>query len=156
MNINVQIENRYRNLITDETVFWNHSGIEVNASLTGVNIRTAPLKSLLQGGIAFDSIAGVENKHGKSWRLYDSIEQARKYGATISLVTTESTGIQKGTAIKYQGVIVGEVISTKANFAQKSTQIIARIKPEYTDNITRKTSYFWVAAPEVGLNGIKI
>lgn len=155
VNINIQIENRYRNLITDQTVFWNHSGIEVNASLTGVNIRTAPLKSLLQGGIAFDSIAGVENRQGKSWRLYDSIEQARKYGATINLITKESTTIQKGTPIKYQGVIVGEVIATRADFNNKSTQITARIKPEYTDNITKKSSYFWTATPEVGLKGIK-
>lgn len=155
VDIRIQIENQYRKLINDQTVFWNYSGIEVDASLSGVNIKAAPLKSLLQGGIAFDSIAGVENKQGKKWRLYDSVNQARNYGAVIQLTSSASSNISKGSPIKYQGIQVGEVVSSKAQFDSNKVLISARIKPEYADRISRTHSYFWISSAEVGLDGIK-
>ncbi len=155
VTIHAQLENRYKNLIKHNTVFWNHSGIEVNASLTGVNIKAAPLKALLQGGIAFDSISGVENRKDKQWLLYDNIEQARKYGKVIKLVSSESTTLTEGAPIKYQGVVIGEVMKLEPNFDTQQVVIDARVLPEFTDRVARSGSYFWVARPIVGLDEIK-
>lgn len=69
--IQVSIENRFAHLLTSQTVFWNRSGIEIDASLAGVSVKAHPLKSLIQGGIAFDSVPGVENKIGDRWKLYE-------------------------------------------------------------------------------------
>ncbi|MEF1175259.1 paraquat-inducible protein B, partial [Vibrio sinaloensis] len=47
--ISASIENQYKHLVTEQTVFWNRSGIEVDAGLSGVSVKAAPLKSLIQG-----------------------------------------------------------------------------------------------------------
>ncbi|POB65960.1 paraquat-inducible protein B, partial [Vibrio vulnificus] len=47
VEVTISIENRYKHLINDQTVFWNRSGVEVDASLAGVAIKAAPLKTLL-------------------------------------------------------------------------------------------------------------
>lgn len=50
----INIEDRYINLVTEKSRFWNASGIEVELGLfSGVNIRTESLEALLAGGIAF-------------------------------------------------------------------------------------------------------
>ncbi|PWI34178.1 paraquat-inducible protein B [Vibrio albus] len=153
--IQAKIENRYRHLIQPQTVFWNRSGVEVNASLSGVNIKAAPLKSLIQGGIAFDVIPGVENKRGKSWLLYADFKHAKNYGREITLSTSENISIGKGTPIRYQGVTVGEVTQLLPDFKHSETDVIARVMPEYVPYITTRGSYFQVITPEVGINGIK-
>jgi len=155
VKIMAQIENRYKHLLTNTTVFFNRSGVEINASLSGVAIKTAPLKTLLQGGIAFDNLVGVDNKSGEYWRLYKDFDHARKYGQTIVLETKEDINVKKGSAIKYQGVTVGEVVLVVPDFQKDTAEIQARIFPEYADNIALIGSYFWVVSPEINLKQIK-
>lgn len=154
VKISVQIENRYKHLLTSTTVFWNRSGVEIEASLSGVSIKAAPIKSLIQGGIAFDNLVGVENKLGSYWRLYENFDHARKYGQTISLITKQNVNIKKGSAIKFQGVTIGEVSFLIPNFNKNSTEIHARIFPEYAKKIALSGSYFWIASPEIGINRV--
>jgi paraquat-inducible protein B len=153
--IRAQIENRYRHLIEPGTVFWNRSGVEVDASLSGISIKAAPLKSLVQGGIAFDVIPGVDNKRGNRWRLYSDFKHARHYGKEITLSTSRTVSIGKGTPIRYQGVTVGEVTKLLPDFTDNKTDIKARILPEYVANLALEGSYFQIITPEVSIKGIK-
>jgi paraquat-inducible protein B len=155
VKIKAKVENRYTHLITAQTVFWNRSGVEVDASLAGVNITAAPMKTLIQGGIAFDSLPGIDNKIGSSWKLYENAKTARKFGRAIQLVAGGDIEVAKGTPIKYQGVTVGEVTLVVPNFNRKGIEITARILPEYVDKIAVQNSHFWLASPEIGLSGIK-
>ncbi|WP_434762806.1 MlaD family protein [Vibrio fortis] len=155
VKIKAKVENRYTHLITAQTVFWNRSGVEVDASLAGVNITAAPMKTLIQGGIAFDSLPGIDNKVGSSWKLYENAKTARKFGRAIQLVAGGDIEVAKGTPIKYQGVTVGEVTLVVPNFNRKGIEITARILPEYVDKIAVQNSHFWLASPEIGLSGIK-
>jgi len=155
VKIKAKVENRYTHLITAQTVFWNRSGVEVDASLAGVNITAAPVKTLIQGGIAFDSLPGIDNKIGSSWKLYENAKAARKFGRAIQLTAGGDIEVSKGTAIKYQGVTVGEVTLVVPNFNRKGIEITARILPEYVDKVAVQNSHFWLASPEIGLSGIK-
>jgi paraquat-inducible protein B len=49
---------------------------------------------------------------------------------------------------------VGEVTLLIPDFSNKQTEIKIRIYPEYADQIARTNSYFWLATPEIGLNGV--
>ena len=50
----INIEERYKSLISESSKFWNASGIDINAGLfKGIKIKTESLESLLSGGIAF-------------------------------------------------------------------------------------------------------
>lgn len=155
VTMSVQIEKRYSHLINKDTVFWDSSGIQVEASLSGVQVKASPLEAMIRGGIAFDSIAGVENKTGKYWRLYPDFNHARNFGKLITLTTSDSATVAKGTPIKFQGVNIGEVTKLSPDFNRHQIEIIARIQPEYEDAIARSNSYFWLVSPQVGLSGIK-
>lgn len=152
--IDARIENQYKHLITAETVFWNRSGVEVNASLSGVSIKAAPLQSLIQGGIEFDNIKGVENKRGELWKLYPDYQQAQKYGEEIELTARGDTGITIGTPIKYNGVQVGEITDVMPDFASDDVRFKARIQPKYAPYVTKAGSAFWIAQAQVGLKGV--
>ncbi|OEE79429.1 PqiB family protein [Vibrio genomosp. F6] len=155
VKIKATIENKYKHLITNQTVFWNRSGVEVDASLSGISIKAAPLRSLIQGGIAFDSLPGIDNKISDNWKLYNSYKNARKFGRVITLMTNGQQEITKGTPIKFQGVTVGEVTLVVPLFKKSKVEVTARILPEFVNNITLAGSHFWVAEPEIGLDGIK-
>ncbi|MEZ8797845.1 MlaD family protein [Vibrio cyclitrophicus 1F53] len=155
VRIKVTIENRYTHLINKHTVFWNRSGVEVDASLAGISIKAAPVKTLIQGGIAFDSLPGIDNKLGDVWKLYNDSKSARKFGRAITITSAGDQEVSKGTTIKYQGVTVGEVTLVIPNFNKGGIEITARILPEYVDKIAVANSHFWLAEPEIGLNGIK-
>ncbi|MDC5806665.1 MlaD family protein [Vibrio europaeus] len=153
--ISASIENQYKHLVTEQTVFWNRSGVEIDASLAGINVKAAPLKSLIQGGIAFDSLPGVDNKQNDKWLLYKDFKTARKFGQVITLTLEGENTLSKGTSINYNGVKVGEVTLVVPNFERKSVEVKARILPEYTDTIAVDGSYFWLPKAEVGLRGVK-
>ena len=155
VRIEVTIENRYTHLINKHTVFWNRSGVEVDASLSGISIKAAPVKTLIQGGIAFDSLPGIDNKLGNVWKLYADSKSARKFGRAITITSSGDQEVSKGMAIKYQGVTVGEVTLVIPNFNKGGIEITARVLPEYVEKIAVANSHFWLAEPEIGLNGIK-
>ncbi|MGD8230446.1 MlaD family protein [Vibrio sp. TRT 1302] len=153
--ISASIENQYKHLVTDQTVFWNRSGVEIDASLAGINVKAAPLTTLIQGGIAFDSLPGVDNKQNDKWLLYSDFKTARKYGQVISLTLSGENTVTKGTSINYNGVKVGEVTLVIPDFKLDRVEVKARILPEYTNTIAVAGSYFWLPKVQVGLSGVK-
>ncbi|GAK83212.1 paraquat-inducible protein B [Vibrio ponticus] len=153
--VTISIENQYKHLLNEQTVFWNRSGVEVDATLAGINVKAAPLQTLIKGGIAFDSMVGVENKQGDHWKLYDSFKQAKKAGYEVTLLASGSSKISVGTSIKYNGIKVGEISAVLPDFARDDVELKARILPDYAQHIAREGSYFWLPQAEVGLSGVK-
>jgi paraquat-inducible protein B len=144
VDIEIQIDQRYKHLINNNTVFWNQSGINVSASLAGIEIQTGSLESIIRGGIAFDTIPNIVNRNGKKWKLYDNYQQAMQFGAEIELLAKKSYQLSPGTLIQYQGITVGETTAIKPNFNDGSVKITAQIYPQFIDPMTKSGSYYWV------------
>lgn len=53
VRIGVNIQSRYATLVRSNSVFWNASGISASLGLSGVEIHTGSINSILAGGIAF-------------------------------------------------------------------------------------------------------
>ncbi len=152
--ISATIENQYKYLITPQTVFWNRSGVDIEASLAGgVSVKAAPLKTLLRGGIAFDSMPGVENKQNDQWKLYSDLKSARKFGQLITLIAKGKASVTSGTPIKYNGVKVGEISKVSPDFETDRVILTAHILPDYSAKVARSGSYFWQEKPQVSLTG---
>jgi paraquat-inducible protein B len=49
----IEIDHDYAYLVRQNSVFWNASGVNVSIGLTGADIKTGSLDSLISGGIAF-------------------------------------------------------------------------------------------------------
>ncbi|MBV1841366.1 PqiB family protein [Photobacterium ganghwense] len=155
VTIGVRISNSYRHLITPDTVFWNRSGVEVEAGLSGVKLKAAPIAALVQGGIAFDNISGVANRVGNRYKLYSSLQDAQDFGLLITLTADDARNITTNTDIRYQGVNVGKVIETHPDFNTGKVLINARLFPQYAKTLAKKDSYFWVVTPKISLSGTK-
>jgi paraquat-inducible protein B len=151
MVVKAVIENRYAHLITKDSVFWNHSGVSIEAGLDGVSIQAAPLLNLVKGGISFDKVEGVENRVGSKWKLYSSLKDAQQFGALISLRTSDSIAVSKGTKIKYKGVVIGEVTKLNPNFSTGIIEYQSRIYPAFANDIVKANSHFWVVEPTISL-----
>ncbi|WP_194435033.1 PqiB family protein [Vibrio fluminensis] len=153
--VTVTIENQYKHLLNKETVFWNRSGVEIDASLAGVSVKAAPLKTLIKGGIAFDTMSGIANKEGSNWKLYDTLKQAQKAGFEITLIAHGDSKVSVGTPIQYNSIKVGEISKVVPDFSRNDVELKARILPEFATQIARQGSYFWLPQAEVGLSGVK-
>ena len=68
ISIFINIQQKYAKLITDSSVFWNASGIRIDAGIfSGLDIDTESIETLVAGGIAFanppkTSMSNVGNK----------------------------------------------------------------------------------------------
>ncbi|MFC3023955.1 MlaD family protein [Vibrio zhugei] len=154
VEVTVNIENQYRHLLTENTVFWNHSGIDIQASLSGISMQAAPLQSLLKGGIEFDNFKGIDNRVNDHWKLYPDYDQARHHGTEVTLVTEDNPDLKVGTPLQYKGVNVGKVISIAPDFAHHNVTIKAQIQPDYSQQLARAGSVFWVSKVKISLKGI--
>lgn len=151
VEIIVSIEKQYKHLLSDNTVFWNRSGVEVEASLSGVSIKAAPLTSLLKGGIAFDELDGVSNKKGNDWILYPDMKTAQAFGREIEINAAQTYGLVKGAPVRFNGVDVGEITDVGVNLTTKKVKFSVRILPDYADKIARKDTQFWVSNDSLSL-----
>ncbi|WP_305829490.1 MlaD family protein [Photobacterium leiognathi] len=153
VNIKLNIEKKYRHLITSRTVFWNRSGIEVEAGLNGVKLVTDPLSTLIKGGIAFDNMDQVSNRIGSKYKLYPSLSDAQHFGQLITLTASDARSVSNNTEIKFQGVTIGQIINIEPDFHKGNVRIQARLYPKYAKKIAKSDSYFWVVKPKISLSG---
>ncbi|UJF20146.1 MlaD family protein [Vibrio sp. SS-MA-C1-2] len=149
----VKVNSKYRHLVNDSTVFWLQSGIEIDASLSGIKVRTGPLATLIEGGIAFDTIDYVDNKKENHWILYDNMNQAQNFGKAITFIANKNQGLSVGSKIKYRGINVGEVTQLTPLFKQQKVQIKAQLYAKSSDLLIRTDSQYWVVTPHISIKG---
>lgn len=153
--IDVRIEPEYQNLVTSASRFWNASGVQFSGSLSKVTLRTESLASLLQGGIGFYNAAedtGKPAKPGSVFRLYDDYESAQEKGWRIELTLRNAEGVGPGTAIRYQGITIGNVKSLQLK-PDLSAVVVNAIVWEQPDRFVRQGSRFWLVQPKLSITG---
>jgi paraquat-inducible protein B len=155
VDIEIQVDKRYKHLVNNHSVFWEQSGIDINASLSGISIKTGSIESIVQGGIAFDTIAGKVNRVNGVWKLYQSYQQAMNYGVEINLVADHSHGLQPGMKIQYQDIDVGEVVRVTPNFETTNVNIVAQIYPQFSSQLVKTDSYFWISEAHSTVEQVK-
>lgn len=111
--------------ITENTRFWNASGIDVEAGANGFAVRTESLSSLLVGGIAFrapqfnpDDQVAAEDK------VFDLFEDEKTALAPpngkpqyLALRFEQSLrGLKVGAPVEFLGVEIGRVVSVNLDF----------------------------------------
>ncbi|QBF26891.1 MCE family protein [Pseudomonas tructae] len=111
--------------ITDNTRFWNASGIDVEAGANGFAVRTESLSSILVGGIAFrapqynpeDQVASED----KVFELFDNEQTALAppsgKAQYLALRFEQALrGLKTGAPVEFLGVEIGRVVSINLDF----------------------------------------
>lgn len=114
------IEAPYHKLITQNTRFWNISGVKFHLASSGIKVETGSLETLLANGVTFGIPEGVpqgplvtENAFFKVFEDQTSAFDARfKLSVEFLLFIEDSVrGLTVGAPVEYRGLQIGEVIA---------------------------------------------
>ena len=119
------IESPYDRRITSSTRFWDTSGFSVSFGAGGLSLDVNSIASLIEGGIAFDTIVsgGEPLRDGQVFDIFNSRENARESlfvdpnaeVLEIAVLFEESvSGLTIGSEVRYQGIRIGEVSELSA------------------------------------------
>ncbi|MBC9246272.1 MCE family protein [Paracoccus sp. 11-3] len=114
------IEAPHDGKLTTSTVFWNTSGFSLSLGVRGVAFNVSSLSSLLQGGVAFDTLVsgGQQVEAGHIFPMQPDEDTARNDilagnpGDVLYLtmyVNDSLQGLEKGAAVEFQGLNIGQV-----------------------------------------------
>ncbi|MHC0053623.1 PqiB family protein [Actibacterium sp. D379-3] len=119
------IEAPFDRQITTATRFWDQSGFSVSLGASGVTLDVNSLASLVEGGIAFDTIVSGGDPLGPDVRfdIYPDEEAARESifadplaeEVTVSVLFEGSVaGLTADSDVRYRGIRVGKVTGLSA------------------------------------------
>ncbi|HET6263829.1 MAG TPA: MlaD family protein [Usitatibacter sp.] len=116
--IGLFIHSPYDRFVTQESRFWNASGVDLSVDATGVKLQTQSLATLLLGGIAFELPPELEGAQaaspGSQFPMWSTRAEAMRPRESIvesyRLVFRQSVrGLAVGAPLDFRGVTVGEV-----------------------------------------------
>jgi paraquat-inducible protein B len=156
INVKVVIFNKYKRLIDSNTLFWDSSGVKIDAGLSGVKIDMASMETLLVGGIELStSPNGRKIDENHIFPLYKSKELAMESNnLTVTFKFPIDYGVAVGTKIKFKSVLIGEIIDVSLSENGKFFLAKASIIPK-AKNLLTTNSYFWIVSPQIDISGIK-
>lgn len=151
--LGVHIEPDYLHLVNTSTRFWNASGITLKGGLSGVEVKSESLQTLLSGGIAFetpDLQATRSDRQVQRFALHADRDSALQLGQQISIRVADGDGLQPGTLVRYKGLEVGKVENLSLTDDLQAVILNVRIT-QAAEQIAREGSRFWVVKPELSL-----
>lgn len=128
VNIEVFIHSPNDAYVTENTRFWNASGIDVNVGANGFSVKTESLSSILVGGIAFRAPEYSPNdKPAAENKAYDLFEDQLTAlappsgkGQYLSLRFDQALrGLRVGAPVEFLGIEFGRVVSVNLDFDAK-------------------------------------
>ena len=151
--LGVHIEPEYSHLVNSSTRFWNASGITLKGGLSGVELKSESLQTLLAGGIAFetpDSKAARGEGRVLRFALHADRDDALQPGLQIGIRVADGDGLQPGTLVRYKGLEVGKVENLSLTDDLQAVMLNVRIT-QAAEQIAREGTRFWVVKPELSL-----
>ncbi|MDO5647486.1 intermembrane transport protein PqiB [Paracoccus sp. (in: a-proteobacteria)] len=114
------IEAPHDQRLTSASMFWDISGFSVSLGAAGLSLNVSSLSSLLQGGVAFDTMisGGQPVERGHIFAVQPDEDTARnnlfadQEGAQLRLsmlVDDSLRGLTRGADVQFQGLRVGQV-----------------------------------------------
>ena len=108
----------YSRLVTDNTRFWNTSGIDISAGADGFRLRTPSFQAMVSGGVSFGVTAGEQAgkpaMDGTPFTLYRDEDAARHsaFNPTLKfLLLFDQTvrGLTEKAPVEFRGITIGRV-----------------------------------------------
>ncbi|MGG7649085.1 paraquat-inducible protein B [Pseudomonas frederiksbergensis] len=128
VNIEVFIHSPNDAYVTENTRFWNASGIDVNVGANGFSLKTESLSSILVGGIAFRAPDYNPNdqpaKEDKVFDLFEdqltALAPPSGKGQFLSLRFDQALrGLRVGAPVEFLGMEFGRVVAINLDFDAK-------------------------------------
>jgi paraquat-inducible protein B len=119
VTIKVFINSPYDRFVTQNTRFWQASGVDMSIDAEGVKLRTESLASILEGGVAFQApktafSSSAQMPEDSSFKLYSDEERAMREADTVAetfimYFNGSLRGLSVGAPVDLRGIDIGEV-----------------------------------------------
>lgn len=130
VTMKIFVDSPYDKFVTNESRFWNASGVDVTISADGLKLNTQSLATVLAGGVAFNDAPGphADEKpadEDASYTLFDTEANAMAPpdGAPRYIVMRfDQTlrGLAVGAPVEFRGINFGHVVSIRMDYDEKS------------------------------------
>ncbi len=137
VNIEVFVNAPYDSYVTDQTRFWQASGIDVSVGAEGVSLRTESVVSMLIGGVAFETPEAADNPKPAAdktvFTLFGSRAEALANPETVItryvLFFAESLkGVSPGAPVMFLGLPIGEVKDVGFEYSEQKANVRPRVE----------------------------
>ncbi len=108
----------YHKLVTENTRFWNVSGVKLHLRSSGVKVETGSLETLLANGVTFGIPKGAASggavEENASFNIFadDAAASNARYklfARYVLLIDETVRGLTEGAPVEYRGIEIGEV-----------------------------------------------
>lgn len=129
VQVQVFVNAPYDNFVTDDTRFWNASGVDVSVAADGLTVNTESLSAILAGGIAFrapnyspDAKPAAEDSE---FTLFSDMRRAMAPAdgppRYVQMRFDQPLrGLNVDAPVEFLGVPIGRVVSVKLDYDEQS------------------------------------
>ena len=119
VDIEIFVSAPYDQLVTDNTVFWNTSGLDVTLDASGLRVNTQSLATVIAGGIEFGVRPGSPTTkpaaENHQFKLFADVRHAMAMpdiaGLALEMRFDQPIrGTAAGVNVEFEGVHIGEII----------------------------------------------
>jgi len=156
--INIFIKPEFAHLVKENSLFYNTSGVQITASLSGgLKVNTDSLAAIMAGGISVDTLSYQAElapaQNGQTFALHADFQSA-EMGHEVELTLDWNSGIDHNAAILYQGLTIGVIDSfSKIDPVSRKITAIAKVNPRVVPYLTEQ-SQFYIVSPQISLTGL--
>lgn len=143
LEIQIFVNAPYDRHITQDTRFWEASGLEMSVSPEGISVRTESVTALLVGGVAFETLPSgevAESAPGAVFPLFRdrkaALSPANKGVQRYVLRTRQSLrGLSVGAPVQFLGMTIGEVVHFGLEYNRESQDLRPRVEIETYEHL---------------------
>ena len=123
------VDGPYDRFVTNESRFWNASGLDVSLGANGLKLNTQSLAAVLAGGVAFQDPPGPHDRtvaaEGHEYKLFDdkATAMAPPDGPPhyIRMRFDQSLrGLSVDAPVEFLGINIGKVVSINMDYDEKT------------------------------------
>ena len=140
---------KYTKHVSDKTLFFISSGLQIDVNLPKLSIHVDPLKTILRGGISFMTPGGGKalKSNASFHHLYKSYQAAiNSDNLSIDLIFSIENGLTADSTIQYNGVKIGIISELTLSKDYKNVHAKAYINKKLKHLLVEGTYIYVVRA----------